>query len=675
MKKGSALYAAANAGDVDLVLCCLKEGADPNHESARGGFVGMWPLHAAASAQSIKCVRALLQAGANPLNKCSDDGWVALHNAAFVRDYEICALLSDVAPRACLIQGKLKGLKPIDVAKNRNAKDIVELLTDAQRQFLERNPGATVETVNGEVNRSTTTKSKRSKRESRKSKKRLGFLTKRAKRLFQQATRRSSRSKEKEAAASISKLIDVPDRWPVALAAGDVEPVLPLELQRLGTKLATVIAADERNAMDVFNDLRRALAAPLTLVTDAKAHKETDDQVYRDLCRELIIVNGSTLDDHLAQNFETALSTLRRALSNAVMTHWTESWGNVTEIVDWILQSSCRTIHGGISHAVVMQLLDPVALETRGAFESTLKALQQSLFVDKKITAREYNDIVATTKRGATVDRDNNVSPSKTCERVLPITPSHSADEALTSIVVNSQGVLVLSSSAFDVDVPAKFVVQATVESSLTLPISTDPSDKGREGQRILRLALWRSGEEVERAIEANGGSASRSLAALIPSNLSNTRMGSNVEDELSRLRTDTLSVTPLLDAAREMQTRIGPSDVSELSVVSSEKMTTTEGPVTVKTLRCELDAARRMNARLLKEFERVSQERDAALALLLKAGQNQADLLKSQKESRRESDLQHARAVRSLRKSLLEKDHRIEALRSEIRRLRGESI
>ena len=142
------------------------------------------------------------------------------------------------------------------------------------------------------------------------------------------------------------------------------------------------------------------------------------------------------------------------------------------------------------------------------------------------------------------------------------------------------------------------------------------------------------------------------------------SRLGSDVDKEVAKLREFTYSVTPLLDAAKELEARINQRNDTKkkkkkkISEMHHEKRS--------------IDVVEKRNRELRMEIESLKQERDAALGLLLRAGEQQAELLRVQKESRRKADLSHSRHIRNLRDTIEDKDVAIETLRAEVSRLRS---
>ena len=102
----SDLFVACDDGDVEETKSLLKLGADPNHVSSRGGYVGNYPIHAAARSKSVGCVRVLVECGSR-LDLRRKDGWTALHNAVMRRDYEIVHYLLEKQPTLVLLQVSL----------------------------------------------------------------------------------------------------------------------------------------------------------------------------------------------------------------------------------------------------------------------------------------------------------------------------------------------------------------------------------------------------------------------------------------------------------------------------------------------------------------------------------------------------------------------------------------
>jgi len=242
--------------------------------------------------------------------------------------------------------------------------------------------------------------------------------------------------------------------------------------------------------------------------------------------------------------------------------------------------------------------------------------------------------------------QSSKIKDSDSIIRMCPIVPSHSADEALTQILISSTEILVLASSAFDVGVPSKFMFQTTLQMKFDL-------EHNVESDRELSVRLHKTDLEVRNAISKSmGSSESRSL-----------RLGSNVDKEVEKLRDLTYSVTPLLDAAKELKSRINQR---------RQRLGDDDDENDRKIKRRSIDTVERRNRELREEIESLKQERDAALSLLLRAGEQQAELLRVQKDSRRKSDLKHSRQIRNLRDDLNEKELACEALRHEVNRLRS---
>lgn len=72
------LLMAAELGDVQMLMACLAEGADPNQAA---GALNWKPLHMAAAQGNADCLQALTAAGAD-VNATNEGGCTALHAAA-----------------------------------------------------------------------------------------------------------------------------------------------------------------------------------------------------------------------------------------------------------------------------------------------------------------------------------------------------------------------------------------------------------------------------------------------------------------------------------------------------------------------------------------------------------------------------------------------------------------
>ena len=85
------------------------------------------------------------------------------------------------------------------------------------------------------------------------------------------------------------------------------------------------------------------LKLPLVLQHENfKMREESEDQIFRDLRREVIVVNGQLFDLHIAMKAEDAMRELRGVIGNALR-------DNVDKdaVVKWVLLACTRTLHGG----------------------------------------------------------------------------------------------------------------------------------------------------------------------------------------------------------------------------------------------------------------------------------------------------------------------------------------
>ena len=639
-------------------------------------------IHAAARSKSIGCIKALIDYKSR-LDLRRNDGWTALHNAVMRRDYEISHLLLEKHPILVLL-GDENGTTPLDLALKKNVSDdIIQLLKDKRRWCVENTDTSKIRTqYKGKKAKRRKSGKKKSKipkfmknigggiagvagsisRKLRVKKKLSGNVRQAAKKAM---IRRVKSKKSNESLLPpkqwIVKLFDQDSRPPV-MAQSLLNSFQDLMKHFDDDKVSLSHSKPKSNVSLSFERVKKLLSSPFLLQKserdidddndDDVLKQESSDQTYRDLRREVIVINGQLIDRHIGLKEKEALCELRNAI-NMFM-----DCRNKRHIMEWILRSCTRTIHGGDVHAILHELVNGDPNDT--VHDLQTKALMQAL-ENGDISQDEFRAIQlkSTSMNEMSAGDSSSSLSSRSRKKMHPIVPSHYADEALTQVIISAnQQILILASSAFDVGIPSKFVFQTTLEMKLNLKETTKL--KRRISDRKLIIRLHKTHEEVKHAISKNMGvnGESKSLPVLVGQEHSlRSRLGSDVEKEMSKLRDEEYSVTPLLDAARELQARIQKNEIknSNASCSSNQDQSINE----------------RRNQVLRDQIETLIQERDAALSLLLRAGERQAELLRIQKDNRRKADLVHSREIRSLREALEEKEISCETLRGEVRRLR----
>ncbi|MDJ0607941.1 MAG: ankyrin repeat domain-containing protein [Kiloniellales bacterium] len=120
-----ALLQAAATGEVELIGYALDQGADIETRDPRGNT----PLLLAARAASAAGVEMLLQRGADP-GAASDDGWNALHTAAYFGFADVAKVL--VAGGTPVDARELEyGNTPLLIAARRSSRGVAVALLDA----------------------------------------------------------------------------------------------------------------------------------------------------------------------------------------------------------------------------------------------------------------------------------------------------------------------------------------------------------------------------------------------------------------------------------------------------------------------------------------------------------------------------------------------------------------
>ena len=117
----------------------------------------------------------------------------------------------------------------------------------------------------------------------------------------------------------------------------------------------------------------------------------------------------------------------------------------------WVLLACTRTVHGGDVHSILHELVnDSEDAREDMQMSALIRALEQG-----DISKTEFETIRS---RASAARESSNYLP------MCPIVPSHSANQALTQVIISPTHVMVLASHAFDVGVPSMFVFRTTLQ-------------------------------------------------------------------------------------------------------------------------------------------------------------------------------------------------------------------
>ena len=107
-------------------------------------------------------------------------------------------------------------------------------------------------------------------------------------------------------------------------------------------------AKRDSDLMLAYERVKGMLKLPLILQhQNSEMKEESEDQTFRDLRREVIVVNGQMFDQHIAKKVEDALPLLQ----NEITKHLPHDVKK--DVVKWVLLACTRTVHGGDVHSIL----------------------------------------------------------------------------------------------------------------------------------------------------------------------------------------------------------------------------------------------------------------------------------------------------------------------------------
>jgi len=259
-----------------------------------------------------------------------------------------------------------KGSTPLDLAIAKSVSDdIIQLLKDKRRRCVENEDISEFEKKFVEEKKKKKTKKKTNKfprfikrvagNIARTVKKKITIQKKLSgpvRKAIEKSVIRRIKSKNSE---------ESPKRWRVKLFPNDETP--PILAQSLlnefknlmmlfddGKTLSNV--KDDSRLMIAFENVKRLLRIPLVLQHQHEKEKVAEDQTYRDLRREIIVVNGQLSDSHIAMKAEDALRELRGVIGSAL----SKDVAKHSDVVDWVLRCCTRTVRSILSLSLSLSL-------------------------------------------------------------------------------------------------------------------------------------------------------------------------------------------------------------------------------------------------------------------------------------------------------------------------------